>query len=162
MRIGDCEADFVLSGKNGKGILLVVVCRKSRAVFIERIIEVGVKAVRGAFGRIKKRFPEMKTITADNDLLLQKHKELGTFLGVKMYFCDPYSSWQKGSIENANKNIRKDIPKGSDISKYSGYRIKKVEKKLNNRIMECAGFFTPYEVLEKHRKRKKRLRALKK
>ena len=98
----------------------------------------------------------MKTITTDNDLLLQRHRELEKLLNVKIYFCDPYSSWQKGSVENANKHIRKYIPKGSDISKYSKYRVKKNEKKLNNRIMECLDFSTPYELLEKHRNRKKR------
>ncbi|MBU1730236.1 IS30 family transposase [Patescibacteria group bacterium] len=157
MRIGDTEADFILSGKTGKGILLVVVCRKLRTVFIERIININIKAVHLAFKRIKKRFPEIKTITTDNDLLLARHKELEKLLNIKIYFCDPYSSWQKGSIENANKHIRKYIPKGSDISKYSKYRVKKIEKKLNNRIMECLNFFTPYEVIEKYRKRKKAL-----
>ncbi len=159
MRIGDTEADFILSGKTGKGILLVVVCRKLRTVFIERIININIKAVHLAFKRIKKRFPEIKTITTDNDLLLARHKELEKLLNIKIYFCDPYSSWQKGSIENANKHIRKYIPKGSDISKYSKYRVKKIEKKLNNRIMECLNFFTPYEVIEKYRKRKKRYSA---
>lgn len=155
-RVGDVEADFILSGKTGKGILLVVVCRKLRTVFIEQIIKANIKVVHRAFKRIKKRFPEMKTITTDNDLLLQKHKELEKILGVKIYFCDPFSSWQKGSIENTNKHIRKYITKGNDISEYSKYRIKKIEEKLNNRIMECLNFLTPYEVLEKCRKRKKR------
>lgn len=162
MRVGDIEADFIVSGKTGRGILLVVVCRKLRVVFIEQILNVNIKNVHRAFKRIKKRFPEMKTITTDNDLLLQRHKELEKLLNMKIYFCDPYSSWQKGSIENANKNIRKYIPKGSDISKYSKYKIRKIEEKLNNRIMECLNFLTPYETLEKHRKRKKRLRALSK
>ena len=156
MRVGDTEADFIVSGKTGKGILLVVVCRKLRTVFIEQILTVTIKEVHRAFQRIKKRFPEMKTITTDNDLLLQRHRELEKLLNVKIYFCDPYSSWQKGSVENANKHIRKYIPKGSDISKYSKYRVKKIEKKLNNRIMECLDFSTPYELLEKHRNRKKR------
>ena len=154
MRIGDAEADFILSGKTGKGILLVAVCRKSRAVFIEQILNVTIKAVHKAFQRIKKKFPEMKTITADNDLLLQKHKELERLLKVKIYFCDPYSSWQKGSVENVNKYIRKHIPKGNDMSQYSKYIIKKIERKLNNRIMECLDFLTPYEILKRHRNRK--------
>lgn len=158
-RVGDCEADFLVSRKTGKGILLVVVCRKLRIAFIEQIIKTNIKNVHRAFRRAQKRFPEMKTITTDNDILLQKHKELEKLLNVKIYFCDPYSSWQKGSIENVNKNIRKYIPKGSDISKYSRYRIKKIEEKLNNRIMECLNFLTPYEALERHRKRKKRLSA---
>jgi IS30 family transposase len=101
----------------------------------------------------------MKSITTDNDILLRKHKELEELLNVKIYFCNPYSSWQKGSIENSNKHIRKYIPKGSDISKCSKRFIKKIEEKLNNRIMECLNFLTPYEVLTKHRKRKKRRSA---
>ena len=159
IRVGDVEADFIISGKTGEGILLVVVCRKLRVVFIEQILNVNIQNVHRAFKRIKKRFQEMKTITTDNDLLLQRHKELEKLLVIKVYFCDPYSSWQKGSIENANKYIRKYIPKGSDISKYSKYIIKKIENKLNNRIMECLDYATPYEALEKHRNRKKRLRA---
>lgn len=153
-RIGDTESDFIVSGKTGRGILLVVVCRKSRTVFIEQILQVSIAAVHRAFQRIQKRFPEMKTITTDNDILLERHKELEKLLGIIIYFCDPYSSWQKGSVENANKYIRRYIPKGSDISKYSKYRIKKIERKLNNRIMECLDFLTPHEALERHRNRK--------
>ena len=159
IRVGDVEADFIISGKTGEGILLVVVCRKLRVAFIEQILNVNIQNVHRAFKRIKKRFPEMETITTDNDLLLQKHKELEKLLEVKIYFCDPYSSWQKGGVENANKYIRKYIPKGSDISKYSKCVIKKIENKLNNRIMECLDYATPCEALEKHRNRKKRLRA---
>jgi IS30 family transposase len=158
-RVGDTEADFIVSGKTGTGVLLVVVCRKLRVVCIEHIRVVTIHNVHRAFKRIKKRFPEMKTITMDNDVLFQKHKELEELLGVKIYFCDPYSSWQKGSVENVNKGIRKYIPKGSDISQYSKYFIKKIETKLNNRIMECLDYATPYEALEKHRNRKKRFRA---
>ncbi len=139
----------------------MIICRKLRVVFIEQILRVDIKNVHKTFKRIKKRFPEIKTITTDNDLLLRRHKELEELLCVRIYFCDPYSSWQKGSIENANKNIRKYIPKGSDIARYSKYRIKKIEEKLNNRSMECLDFLTPYEVLEKHRHRKNALRRRK-
>jgi len=151
-RIGDTEADFIVSGKTGIGILLVVVDRKTRVVFIERIVEVKIKNVHRSFLRIKKRFPEMRTITTDNDILLRNHKELEKLLGVTIYFCDSYSSWQKGTVENANKYIRRYIPKGSNISKYSKYIVKKIETRLNNRFMECLDFSTPYELLKKHRK----------
>lgn len=155
-RIGDTESDFIESGKSGKGILLVVIDRRSRIVFIERILKITIKNVHKAFLKIKKRFPEMRTITTDNDILLQKHKELEKLLNVKIYFCDPYSSWQKGTVENANKYIRRYIPKGSNISKYSKYIVKKIEIKMNNRFMECLNHSTPYELLEKHKKRKKK------
>lgn len=154
-RIGDTEADFLISGKTGKGIILNVTDRKSRAPFLEQIINVTIDNVHLAFKKIKKRFPELKTITTDNDLLLQKHKELEKLLNVKIYFCHPYHSWEKGTVENTNKYIRKDIPKSSDISKYSKKFIRSIEQKLQRRFMDCLNHLTPYEVIEKYRKQKK-------
>lgn len=153
-RIGDVEADFVVSGRNGKGILLVVADRKTRAVFIARINKISVAQVHRSFRWIQKRFPEMKSVTTDNDILFQKHDQLEKLLGVPIYFCDPYSSWQKGAVENVNKHIRKYIPKGSDISQYSRYFVDQIEKKLNGRFLKCLRFKTPKEALEKHRKQK--------
>jgi IS30 family transposase len=118
-RLGDVEADFIVSGKSGKGILLTVADRKTRVSFIERIIKVTIENVHRSFLKIKERFPEILTITTDNDILLRKYKELEKLLKVKIYFCHAFHSWEKGTIENTNKYIRKDIPKGSDISKYS-------------------------------------------
>ena len=92
-------------------------------------------------------------------MLLQKHKELGKLLKVKVYFCHPYSSWEKGSIENTNKYVRKDIPKGSDISKYSKQFIKRLEAKLNRRYMRVINYKTPQEMLNEYRKRKKHVSA---
>lgn len=158
-RVGDVEADFIVSGKTGKGILLTVVCRKIRVVFIEKILPVTIENVHGAFVRIQKRFPEMKSISTDNDILLQKHKSLEKLLGAKIYFCHPYHSWEKGSNENINGHIRKYIPKGANISFYSTVFVKKVERKLNDRYLKCLRYFTPQEKLESHRKRKKRRSA---
>lgn len=159
---GHTEADFLASGKTGKGVLLVVVCRKLRVVFLERITNTTIKNVHLAFQSIKKRFPEIRTITTDNDILLQKHKELEKEIKVKIYFCHPYHAWEKGTVENINFHIRKYIPKGSDISKYSKAFIRKVENKLNRRMLECLGFLTPSEALEKYRQTKKRSSVLSK
>jgi transposase, IS30 family len=153
-RVGDLEADFIVSGKDGKGILLTVTDRKIRISFIGKIYPVTIENVHKAFLRIKKKFPELKSISTDNDILLKHHKELEKLLGVKIYFCDPYSSWQKGSIENTNKHIRKYIPKGADISFYSKSFIKKVEDKLNDRYLKVLNYYTPDEKLAQHRKRK--------
>ena len=60
----------------------------------------------------------------------------------------------KGTVENVNKYIRRDIPKGSDISKYSKQCIHKIEEKLYNKIYKVLNYRTPLEVLEIHRKRK--------
>ena len=159
LRAGHAESDFIESGKTGKGKLLVVVDRKTRVEFLERIVTVTIFDVHKAFLKIKERFPELETITTDNDILLQNHKKLEQLLRIKIYFCDPYSSWQKGTVENTNKYIRRDIPKGSNISAYSKVFIKKLEDKLNRRILECLQHLTPIEALKEVRdKRKKRRR----
>ena len=161
-RIGDAEADFLLSGRGGKGILLNVTDRKSRAPFLEQILAVTIANVHLAFKRIKKRFPELKTMTTDNDLLFQSHKKLEQLLEIKIYFCHPYHSWEKGTVENTNGYVRKDIPKGSDISRYSKRFIRLIENKLQRRFMDCLEHFTPAEILTKYRKRKRRHGARKK
>ena len=152
-RIGDIEADFIVSGKSGSGILLTVADRKSRASFVEQILRVTIENVHRAFVRIHARFPEMKTMTTDNDLLFERHKELEKLLHIKIYFCHQYHSWEKGTIENTNGVIRRDIPKGSDISRYSKRFIMKLEAKLNRRPMGCLKDRTPQEVLDMHRRR---------
>ena len=84
------------------------------------------------------------------------HKTLELLLKIPIYFCHQYSSWEKGSVENANKYIRKFIPKGNDISKYDKNYIYNVEQKCNERFMECLNYATPKEELEKHRLRIKK------
>mgnify|MGYP001559232830 FL=1 len=155
-RIGDVEADFVVSGKTGKGILLTVADRRSRASFIEQIVNVTIPHVHRAFLRIKQKFPEMKTMTTDNDLLFARHKELEQLLDIIIYFCHQYHSWEKGTIENTNGVIRRDIPKGSDISRYAKRFVRNLEAKLNRRPMACLKDRTPQEVLDIYRKRIRR------
>ena len=155
MRIGHAEADFIVSGNEGTGILLTLVDRKIRVAFLEQILTVTIDAVHRAFVRIKRRYPELQTFTTDNDILFRHHRELARLLGVKIYFCHPYHSWEKGSIENVNGVVRRTIPKGSDISCYSKKIVRGIERKLNNRFMKCLGYQTPAEVLNKARKQKK-------
>lgn len=158
---GHAEADFIVSGKSGHGILLVVVDRKLRTAFLELILIVTIRQVHKAFLRILKRYPEMKSFTTDNDILFRHHKELEKLLGIRIYFCHPYHSWEKGAVENVNKYIRKDIPKGSDLSHYSKIFIARLEEKLNRRAMKCLDYATPQEMLDVLRKRKKSIKALK-
>jgi IS30 family transposase len=162
MRIGDAEFDFIVSGKDGAGILLVVVDRKLRVAFIEPIYEVNIKNVHKAAMKIKARYPEWRTGTTDNDILFAKHKELGKLLGIKIFFCHPYHSWEKGTVENTNGEIRVYLPKGCDISKYTRKFFTKIEKKLNERFMKCLDFRTPEEALRLCRIQKKKREEVKK
>lgn len=154
--LGHMEGDFIVSGKSGKGLLLTLVDRKVRKSLLEKILPVSVRNVERALLRMKKRYPEMQSITFDNDILFLEHKQLERKLGVTIYFCHPRSPWEKPSIENVNKVLRRYIPKSSDISRYSKYFIQKLEAKVNRRFMECLGFLTPDEAYERAHKQKNR------
>lgn len=156
-RVGDMEGDFIAPGKDGDGLLLIHTDRKLRYPLLEKIFPVSIRTLTNAVGRMKERYPEMKTVTWDNDILLICHKDLEKKFGIKIYFCHAYKFWEKGGVENRNKIIRMYIPKGSDISKYSRYFIKKLEEKLQRRIMKCLNYRTPKKMIELHRKRKKKL-----
>jgi transposase, IS30 family len=154
-RVGDLEVDFIVSGKNGTGYALTAADRKLRNGFIRKILPVTVGNSLRALKDIKKKFPELMSVTTDNDILWTYHKALEKALGVPFYFCHPYRSSEKGSVENYNGEVRVYIPKGSDISQYGETYIQMAEDKLNNRYMKILGFKTPKEALDDYRKSKK-------
>lgn len=154
-RVGDLEVDFIVSGKAGSGYALTAADRKLRVGFIRKILPVSVANALKALLDIKKMFPELTSITTDNDILWRYHKQLEKALGVPFYFCDPYASWQKGSVENYNGQARKYIKKSSDISQYGEVYIQMVETKLNNRFMGVLGYKTPQEALDEYRAKNK-------
>ena len=150
-RVGDLEVDFIVSGKAGTGYGLTAADRKLRVGFIRKILPVTIANALGALEGIKRVFPELTSITTDNDILFRYHKQLEQTLGVPFYFCHPYSSWEKGSVENYNGHARKYIKKGSDISQYSDEYIAFVEAKLNSRYMKVLDYKTPQEALNGYR-----------
>lgn len=155
-RVGDAEADFIESGRSGKGLLLVLVDRKTRASFLERILPVSISRMEEGFLRITRRFSELRTLTTDNDILFQHHARLAVLLHVRIFFCHPHSPQEKGSIENTNKVLRRDISKGSDISRYPPRLFRALEAKLNRRPMKVLGYRTPAEMFARHRTRKQK------
>ena len=158
--LGHMEGDFIVSGKSGKGMILTLTDRKTRLSLLEKVYPVSVRAVERALVRMKKRYPEMQTITFDNDLLLLEHRRLEKKLGVTIYFCHPRSPWEKPSIENLNRWLRRYVQKSSDISRLSRRFIKGLEAKANRRFMKCLGYQTPDEVYAESLKQKRRREAL--
>lgn len=153
---GHMEGDFIVSGRSGSGLVLVLVDRRIRKVLFERILPVSVRNVERALLRMKQRFPEIKTITFDNDILFLEHKRLEKKLRIRIYFCHPRSPWEKPSVENVNRWLRRYIPKSSDISKCTRHFITTLETKANRRFLECLDFRTPDEVYAHAQKQKTR------
>lgn len=153
-RVGDLEVDFIVSGKQGTGYCLTAADRKLRVGFIRKVLPVSVGEALRALQAIKRIYPEMQSISTDNDILWTYHAKLEKLLGVPFYFCHPYSSWEKGSVENYNKQARHYVRKGSDISQYGDEYLQMVETKLNSRYMAVLGYRTPTEALVAYRKQK--------
>jgi integrase core domain protein len=85
----------------------------------------------------------LKIITTDNGPEFAAHKLITKYLCAKVYFVDPYSSWQKGAIENTNKLIRQYIPKHTNFDDYTNKKIAMIQKKINNRSRQKLNFETP-------------------
>ena len=151
-RVGDLEVDFIASGKQGKGYCLTAADRKLRLGFIRKVLPVSVVEALRALQEIKRVFPELQSISTDNDILWTYHAKLEELLDVPFYFCHPYSSWEKGGVENYNKQARHYVRKGSDISQYNDAYLQMVETKLNSRYMAVLGYQTPTEALVAYRK----------
>jgi transposase, IS30 family len=154
-RVGDLEVDFIVSGKGGSGYILTAADRKIRNGFIRRVRPVTVAEAMRVLVGLKADFPEMTSVTLDNDILWRFHEQLEEALGVPVYFCHPYSSWEKGSVENFNKQARKYIKKGSDLSQYSDEYLAMVEDKLNGRFMKVLDYKTPKECQDEYRSQTK-------
>jgi IS30 family transposase len=95
-----------------------------------------------------KAFSSIKSITYDNGCEFSKHEKINkTFKkqGLESYFCKPYHSWEKGTVENINGLIRRFFPKGTNFDTIKHKEIKYVENWINNRPMRVLGYKTPNE-----------------
>lgn len=144
---GHFEGDFIESGKDGKGSLLVLVERKTRYPFLLYIEDRGTASVNRAIAGMLWGIP-MESLTIDNDISFQKHKELSQILVADIFFCHPQSPHEKGTVENRNKAIRRYIKKRSDLSSYPKEAIAFVENKLRDKYMKCLNYKTPREAFE--------------
>lgn len=150
-RFGDWEGDFIVSGKNGSGVLLVLHERKARYTIIRKIVSRSSALVNRYISEMFGIVIYFNSLTLDNDIVFRKHEELSELLGKPVYFCHPYHSWEKGGVENTNKLIRQYVPKGSDISQYTDREIQTIEDKLNNRPRKCLRYNTPLEVMVRNK-----------
>jgi transposase, IS30 family len=148
-RIGDKEADLVL-GKNRQPGLLVLCDRKTRMNWIEKITSKDANYIEGKIRKILNRTPhQVRSITFDNDLAFAKHYQLKEVYGIKTYFTHPYTSQEKGTIENRIGVIRQFFPKGTDFTKITEQEIKRVETIINNRPLRMFDYRTAKEMHEK-------------
>ena len=144
---GHFEGDFIESGRDGEGSVLVLVERKTRYPFLSYCSDRSTGAVNRLIAETLTGIP-VESITFDNDISLQKHKELSLLMRADVFFCHPQAPYEKGSVENRNKAIRRYVPKRSDLSQYRT-QFEAITEKLRTRPMKCLAFNTPKEAWNK-------------
>ncbi len=148
---GHWESDLLVSHQS-KNALNVMVERKSRYVQVIPIPDKSsVSASQAILSRLSILNPvARRSITYDNGLENAKHEEINRVLNTQSYFCNPYHSWEKGSVENVNGLIRRYIPKKTDLSLIPDEQISYIETQINDRPKKCLAYKTPKEVFNSY------------
>ena len=147
-RIGDLEADLMM-GKDHKSALLVLTDRTTLITMIEKL---NGKSADEVTAKIKKRLSRfsssyLKSITFDNGKEFAGHMEIAEEFNLKTYFTTPYTSQEKGTVENRIGVIRRFFPKKTDLREITNERIKQVELLINNRPIRKFNYLSPIETL---------------
>lgn len=157
---GQWEMDTVVGNKRSKAVLLVLTERLTRYEIIIGLPDKTTASVVNALDTLEReygpRFPEVfQSITVDNG------REFSDSAGIersclsgekrtKLYYCHAYCCWERGSNENANKLIRRHIPKGSDIGKWTADAVKQLETWVNQYPRELHDYATSATLFHNH------------
>lgn len=145
-RFGDIEMDLIV-GRNNQEAILTMIERKTNYLWM-KLLPHGKDAkevAREVCKILRKHKACLKTITTDNGPEFAAHKAIMKAIGINVYFADPFSSWQKGTIENANGLIRQYIQKGTSFRELDDRKIKEICRKINDRPRKKLKFCTPSE-----------------
>jgi IS30 family transposase len=143
---GHWEVDTANSPR-GTAALAVAVERKTRYMRIKAISRKTAMAFRKSLVESLGSYPDhiRATITYDNGAENTCHCWVDRALGTQAYFCEPYHSWEKGTVENSIGLVRRYFPKGTYFNKVTRNQVVSVERRLNNRPRKCLNCQTPAE-----------------
>ena len=143
-RFGDWEMDTIV-GKDGKGAIVTLVERTTKKMLMAKSPKgKNAKAIARLVVQMLRPFEHhVLSITTDNGTEFAEHKYIAKKLNTKVYFAHPYSSWEKGLIENTNKLVRQYIPNGTDFSSLSDDYILHVQTEINLRPRKLLNFSSP-------------------
>ena len=145
--IGHWEIDTAISRKS-KAAIMVLVERRTRYVIIKKLTAKTAYCMHNTTVKSLKNYPPRirQSLTYDNGTENTLHELTNYVIGTESYFCNPYHSWEKGTVENVIGIIRRFYPKKTDWNNISQWDLNKVARFINNRPMKLLGFKTPYQV----------------
>jgi IS30 family transposase len=145
-RIGDVEVDLML-GKNHQPGLLVITDRASLKTSLVKISTKASEPIAKSIIRKMKPCEQwLKTMTYDNDLAFASHTRVNEELNIKSFFTHPYTSQEKGTVENRIGVLRRFFPKKTDFTKVTAKQVSQVEKMINERPVRKFNYQTPNAV----------------
>jgi IS30 family transposase len=144
-RFGDIEVDLIM-GKRHKSALLVTIDRATLLTTINKLNGKNSDVITQKIIDRLKIFPTIKTMTFDNDQAFSQHEKIAKALKIKTYFTRPYTSQDKGTIENRNGVIRLFFPKKTDFNLIDEIEVKRVENEINNRPIRKFGYLSANQV----------------
>lgn len=145
---GHWELDTVVSSRGkSKACVATFIERKTRHYFALKMPDRTAYSMEVAFGVIASQYPQaaFQTATVDRGKEFACYANLENFHNLKVYFADPYSSWQRGSNENGNGLLREFFPKGHDFALVTDEDLAKAIFLINNRPRKCLGWMSAHE-----------------
>lgn len=142
--VGHWESDSLLFRHDQA--LNVLVDRLSRFTVVTRLRS---KTAQDTCHAVVARLTQLPhaSLTADNGSENADHATVSQSLAIPVYFCHPYHSWEKGTVENTNGLIRRYLPRDTDLNRVHQDDLEAIASELNHRPRKCLGFRTPFEVL---------------
>lgn len=143
---GHWEGDLI-KGAGNQSSVGVLVERTTRLVLLCKMANATAESALAAFTTKLNAVaaPLRQTLTYDQGKEMARHKELAQATGMRVYFCDPHSPWQKGSCENTNGLLRQFLPKGTDLSVHDQEALDSIADLMNNRLRQTLDWRAPYQ-----------------
>ena len=144
---GHWEGDLIAGDQTS--FIATLVERQSRYVMLVRLKNKETNTVVKALIRRMKTLPGVlqKSVTWDRGSEMAAHKRFSMATDIEVYFCDPYSPWQRGSNENTNGLLRQYLPKGKSVKDITQVQLNAIAKSLNTRPRKTLDYKTPDYVL---------------
>jgi len=154
------EMDTVEGTKTSSKVLLTLIIKKTRFMLIFLLDKKNVTSVNEVFNNLKKQLGIKLYAKVFRIILTDNGTEFFNPLGIEydyesdkkvcnLFYCEPYSSWQKGTIEKNHTYIRRVFSKGTSFEMLSDKTIKRLENNINNIPRVELDNKTPYELTQK-------------